>query len=161
MPKAKKTSTHKTNLTVTMLENQVGELTDALQRERADAMNLRRRHEADIAQLREHVTAQIVRELLPVIDNFERAQKHVPKELTNSDYVKGIAGIVKQFEQTLEKLGVERIITTGEAFDPKYHEAISTDDGEGHEVVDEEIQSGYRLGPVVLRHAMVRVKHVS
>ena len=138
---------------------QVAELTEALQRERADAVNLRRRHEEDLASLKTRVKANVVRELLPVIDNFERALKHVPEDLADNDYVKGVQGVVKQFEKTLAEVGVERIKTTGEVFDPRFHEAISMEEGEGsNEVVSEELQSGYKLGDDVIRHAMVRVK---
>lgn len=63
------------------LEQQVAEITDALMRERADATNIRRRHEEQIAGLKSLVKTQIIEDLLPVIDNFERALKHVPKDL--------------------------------------------------------------------------------
>lgn len=140
-------------------EQQLGELTEALQRERADAMNLRRRHEADMANLKVHVKSGVVRDLLPIIDNFERALKHVPEDLQDNDYVKGVQGIVKQFEKTLAAIGVERIQTTGQEFDPRYHEAVAMEDGDGDkEVVSEELQSGYKIGEDVIRHAMVRVK---
>jgi molecular chaperone GrpE len=136
----------------------VAELTEALQRERADAVNLRRRHEEAMASLKGHVTAGVVRDLLPVIDNLERALKHVPKELADNEYVKGVQGVVKQFEKSLSDLGVERIKTVGEPFDPRYHEAISMEEGQGsQEVVSEELQAGYRLGDDIIRHAMVRV----
>lgn len=140
-------------------QQKLGELTEALQRERADATNMRRRHEADMANLKTHIKATVVRDLLPVIDNFERALKHVPDELKDNDYVKGVQGVVKQFEKTLTDIGVERIKTTGEIFDPRYHEAVAMEDGDGsQEVVSEELQAGYRIGDDVIRHAMVRVK---
>ncbi len=145
--------------TLQELEQQVAELTEALQRERADATNLRRRHEEQIASLKNLVKASVVRDLLPVIDNFERALKHTPKELGEHDFVKGVQGIVKQFEKTLSDVGVERIATVGQPFDPRYHEAISMEEGDGsEEVVSEELQAGYRLGDEVIRHAMVRVR---
>jgi molecular chaperone GrpE len=135
------------------------QLTEALQRERADAVNLRRRHDEQIASLRSTVKASVVKDLLPVIDNFERALKHAPEELKGNDYIKGIEGIVKLFEKTLADIGVERIKTVGEPFDPHYHEAVSMEEGEGNqEVVSEELQAGYKLGDEVIRHAMVRVK---
>lgn len=144
---------------VQQLQQQLGELTEALQRERADAMNLRRRHEEQIAALKNVVKATVVRELLPVIDNFERALKHVPEDLSDNDYVKGVQGIVKQFEKTLADIGVERIKTVGELFDPRYHEAVQMEDGDGtQEVVSEELQAGYRIGDDVIRHAMVKVR---
>jgi molecular chaperone GrpE len=156
---ADKSNKRKSDDQLAELERQLQELTQALQRERADAMNLRRRHEEEIATLRMHLKANIVRDLLPVIDNFERALKHVPKELEQADYIKGVQSIVKQFEKTLEQMGVERIKTVGELFDPRYHEAVSMEEGDGaQEVVSEELQAGYRLGEDVIRHAMVRVR---
>lgn len=135
------------------------ELTEALKRERADALNMRRRHETEIAALRSRVKASVVHDLLPVIDNFERALKHVPADLKDDDYIKGVQGIVKQFETTLAQMGVERIKTVGEHFDPHLHEAIGTEEGEGDkETVSEELQAGYKLGDEIIRHAMVKVK---
>lgn len=141
------------------LEQQITELTEALQRERADATNIRRRHEDELNRLRTRVKTTVVGELLPVIDNFERALKHVPEELKDHDYIKGVQGVVKKFEKTLGDMGVERIKTVGEPFNPDIHEAISMEEGEGDkEIVCEELQSGYKLGDDVIRHAMVRVK---
>ena len=141
------------------LEKQIAELTEALQRERADATNLRRRHEEQIASLKDLVRANVVRELLPALDNLERALKHVPKELADNDYVMGVQGVVKQFEKALSDMGVDRIRTVGEVFDPRYHEAVSMEEGDGTvEVVSEELQAGYRLGDEIIRHAMVRVR---
>lgn len=151
--------THTTKDESEKLQRQVTELTEALQRERADATNIRRRHDEQIAGLKSMVKASVVRDLLPVIDNFERALKHVPKDLETHEYVNGIQSIVKQFEKTLGDLGVERIKTVGEPFDPRYHEAVSMEEGEGAtEVVSDELQAGYKLGDEVIRHAMVRVK---
>ncbi len=142
------------------LQAQITELTDALQRERADVINVRRRHDEQIGNLRNVVKAGVVKDLLPVVDNFERAIKHVPKELKDNDYIKGVQGVVKQFEKTLEDIGVTRIKTVGEPFDPNLHEAVSMEEGSGtKEVVSEELQAGYVLGDEVIRHAMVRVTH--
>jgi molecular chaperone GrpE len=140
-------------------EAKITELTEALQRERADITNIRRRHDEQMASLRNVAKASVVRDLLPAIDNLERGLKHVPKDIAHHDYVKGIQGVVKQFEKTLKDIGVERVKTIGEEFDPKLHEAVSMEEGEGRrEVVCEELQSGYTLGDEVIRHAMVRVK---
>lgn len=149
MPKAKKPT----------LNQQVADLTDALQRERADVTNLRRRHDEQMGRLSTTVKATIVSDLLPIIDNFDRALKHVPIDLVDNDYVKGVQAIVKQFETTLADMGVERIKTVGEVFNPHLHQAVSMEEGDGAvEVVCEELQPGYRLGEDVIRHAMVRVK---
>src|SRR3954463_15357625 len=79
----------------------IDQLTEALQRERADVINVRRRHDEQVASLKTMVTASVVRELLPVIDNFERALKHIPKDIAEHDYIKGVGGVVKQFEKVL------------------------------------------------------------
>jgi molecular chaperone GrpE len=145
--------------TIKDLQQQVVDLTDALQRERADAENIRRRHDAQLSSLKTVIKSQVVQELLPAIDNLERALKHTPKELEGNDYVKGVQGVVKQFEKTLSDMGVVRVKTVGEAFDPRLHEAVGMEDGDGdHEVVCEELQPGYVLGDEVIRHAMVKVK---
>ncbi len=141
------------------LQQQIADLTSALQHERADAENIRRRHEEQIVGLKNHLKAVIVSELLPVVDNFERALKHVPKDLDGHEYIKGVQGVVTQFEKTLEQMGVERIKSVGEVFDPRYHEAVSMDEGNGTvERVSDELQAGYKIGEDVIRHAMVRVR---
>lgn len=147
------------NTNLDNLQQQVVELTAALQRERADATNIRRQHQEQISGLQDLIKANVIRDLLPVIDNLERALKHVPADLAENDYVKGVQGTVKQFEKTLGDLGVERIKTVGEVFDPRYHEAVSMEEGDGtKEVVSEELQAGYRLGEDVIRHAMVKIR---
>jgi molecular chaperone GrpE len=141
------------------LENKIQELTEALQRERADSVNLRRRTEEERSKLGDIYKAAVVRNLLPALDNLERALKHAPKDLKDHDYVKGVQGVVKQFDKALEDLGVKRIKTIGEEFNPKYHEAVSVEDNEGDtEVIAEELQAGYILGDEVIRHAFVKVK---
>jgi molecular chaperone GrpE len=152
---SKKTSKAK----VVVEDPRIEELTLALQRERADTINIRRQQEEQMKNFRAVVSGSIVQQFLPVTDNFERSLKHVPAELKDNDYIKGIEGIVKQFEKVLKDVGCERIKTVGEIFDPKYHEAVSMEEGEGkREVISEELQAGYALGDQVLRHAMVKVR---
>jgi molecular chaperone GrpE len=138
--------------TLKELEQKIGELTEALQRERADAENLRRRTNEEKSRLGEFYKAMVVQELLPALDNLER-------ELKDHEYVKGIQGVMKQFEQSFAQLGVKRIKTVGEVFDPRLHEAVHMEEGEGTvEIVCEELQPGYKIGDEVIRHAMVKVK---
>jgi molecular chaperone GrpE len=101
-----------------------------------------------------------VRELLPAIDSLERSLKHVPNDLKDHDYVKGIQAVLKQFDRSFEKLRIEKIPSVGEPFDPRFHEAVHMDDSSSgsKEIVSEELQSGYRIGEEVIRHAMVKVK---
>jgi molecular chaperone GrpE len=141
------------------VEQQLAQVTEALQRERADAINQRRRFDEQLASVRASVKSSVIADILPVIDNFERALKHVPKDLEDNEYVKGVQGVVRQFEKVLEGMGVERIPTLGQLFNPHYHEAVSMEEGEGDsEIVSEELQPGYKIGNDVIRHAMVRVK---
>jgi molecular chaperone GrpE len=101
----------------------------------------------------------VVQELLPALDNLERAFAHTPKELKDHDYIKGVRSVMKQFEQSFAQLGVKRIKTVGEVFDPRLHEAVQMEEGDGTvEVVCEELQPGYLLGDEVIRHAMVKVR---
>lgn len=157
MATKKPVKNEESNEILEQLAKEVADLTDSLQRERADAINIRRRHDEQLAGLKNMTKANVIEELLPVIDNFERALKHVPEELANNDYIKGVQSVVKQFESTLRVMDVHRIKTVGEVFDPNLHEAIGIDDGEGEEIVSEELQSGYRVGDRVIRHAMVKV----
>ncbi|MBW3568741.1 nucleotide exchange factor GrpE [Candidatus Parcubacteria bacterium] len=158
MPKKGK---HKT-VDSEQLIQQIAELTDALKRERADVINIRRRYDEQIASLKNIVKAQVVQDILPAIDNLERALSHTPKDLKHHNYVKGVQGVVKQFEKTLQDMDVAKIKAVGEPFDPKLHEAVSME-GEGNslsseEIVSEELQPGYTLNDEVLRHAIVKVK---
>jgi molecular chaperone GrpE len=131
------------------------QLNESLLRERADAENVRRRADQERTQLASFFKASAVKELLPAIDNLERAMQ----QADDSEFAKGVLGIHKQFMQALEKIGVERIKTVGEHFDPNTMEAVTMEEGDGkEEIVSEELQSGYKLGEELLRPAMVRVK---
>ena len=145
--------------TLADLQQQIAELTEVLQRERADSLNLRRRVEEERAEMGDYHKAAVIHGLLPAIDNLERALMHVPKELKDHNYVKGVQGVAKQFEQCFKQLGVERIKTVGEHFDPHLHEAVHMEGEDGeHEVITEELTPGYKLGDEVIRHATVKVK---
>ena len=100
----------------------------------------------------------VIAELLPILDDINRALGHVPKELEKNAWAVGISQIAKQAEGTLANLGVEVITAKGEVFNPEMHEAVSFEDGQGDiEVVVEEIRPGYQIGNRVLRPSMVRV----
>jgi molecular chaperone GrpE len=145
--------------TIKELEQKIAELTRALQRERADAENLRRRTTEEKSRLGGFYKAMVVQELLPALDNLERSLTHTPKDLKDHDYVKGVKSVIKQFEQSFAQLGVKRIKTVGEVFDPRLHEAVHMEEGAGTvEIVCEELQPGYKIGDEVIRHAIVKVK---
>lgn len=136
---------------------QIVELTEALQRAQADLVNYRNRAEKEKADLAVYVKAEVVTDLLPIIDNLERALSYTPKELAKNEWAQGVIAVGSQMQEMLAALGVEKIKTVGKPFDPNLHEAVSVDGDKGDEVISEELQSGWRLGDTILRHAMVRV----
>lgn len=148
------------------LQQQVTELTQALQRERADAINLRRRVKEEKAQAANFYKAMVVRDILPIIDNCERLLDHISAISENGSLKDGAQKIVRQCHKVLADLGVERIKTKGEHFDPHLHEAVHMDEDDpstspgqvADEIVSEELQPGYKLGDEVIRPAMVKVR---
>jgi len=142
------------------LQQQLDELTQDLQRTRADFENYRKRVELEKATAREAGQAGTILKLLPVIDTIERAVAYTPEELKDNKWAQGIASLVKNLERSLEGLNLRRIdATKGSAFNPELHEAIQFDeDATGEkEVIEEELQAGYALNGHVIRHAMVKV----
>ena len=142
------------------LEQQVAELTEDLQRTRADFENYRKRSEQEKTMAREAGQAAAVVKLLPTIDNIERAIAHAPEEIKEHAWVQSVMGLTKQLDKSLEALQLTRINAThGTKFDPELHEAIQfDDDAEGSvEVIDEELQAGYLLNGKPVRHSMVKV----
>lgn len=140
-------------------EQKIAELIADLQRTRADFENYRKRGETDKELARAAGKAGAILKLLPVIDNIERAIVHVPAELADNTWARGVVGLVKQLDRSLENLDLKRIdAKPGTPFNPELHEAIQMDDGDGEqEVIAEELQSGYMLAGRVIRHAMVKV----
>lgn len=142
------------------LEQQVAELTADLQRTRADFENYRKRSEQDKVAARNNGQASAILKLLPVVDNIERAITYTPDDLKDHKWAIGIAGLVKNLEKSLDGLNLKRIdASKGVEFNPDMHEAIQFDeDAEGAaEVIEEELQAGYTLNGLPIRHAMVKV----
>ena len=142
------------------LEQQIGELTQDLQRVRADFENYRKRVDAEKDSARNAGEASAVLKLLPVIDTIERATKHSPADIAEHNWVKGVGSLIKQLDTVLANLELARIpAAPGDAFDPEIHDAVQFDDeAEGdHEVIGAELQAGYSYKGVPIRHAMVKV----
>jgi molecular chaperone GrpE len=142
------------------LEQQVTELTQDLQRTRADFENYRKRVELEKTAAREAGQSSAILKLLPVVDNIERAIAHVPNELKDNKWAQSVAGLTKNLEKSLDNLNLKRIdAEKGSDFNPELHEAIQFDEeAEGDkEVIEEELQAGYLLNGRPIRHAMVKV----
>src|SRR5665811_1941278 len=94
------------------VEQQLGELTQDLQRTRADFENYRKRSESDRILMYESGQANAILKLLPVIDNIERAIAHIPDELRENVWAQSVAGLVKNLDKSLESLNLKRIDAT-------------------------------------------------
>jgi molecular chaperone GrpE len=135
------------------LATKVDELTADLQRVQADFVNFRRRSDEERSSFMDLAKQDIILQLLPMLDNIDRALRYLPENLKDDAWAKGVSQIAKQADDTIRGLGLERIQSLHQPFDPHLHEAIG---GDG-EVVVEELQPGYKLGNRVIRHAMVKV----
>ena len=129
-------------------------LRDQFARARADYQNLRRRVEQDQISARQQAARDILMQLLPVVDDFDRAMANAPDGAEQQTWVSGTRMVGKKLLGVLERYGVKRYESVGAPFDPKFHEAVATD-GDGSHVI-EAYQEGYALGDQVLRPAMVR-----
>ena len=132
------------------------ELQDRLLRTRAEFENARRRWERERSEYLQFAAMDLVKELLPAVDDFERALK---VETTDRNYAKGIELIYQRFFDTLKRLGLEPIETEGQKFDPNIHEAVQREQTENAEdqTILEEMQKGYNFRGKLLRPAWVKV----
>ncbi|GAB4450854.1 MAG: nucleotide exchange factor GrpE [Anaerolineales bacterium] len=137
-------------------EAKASEYKDSWMRSQAEFQNYKKRLERDNETMRLHMKGDIIKRILPVLDDLERALQNRP---ANDAWAEGIALIVRKFQTTLESEGVKRIEAEGAAFDPNFHEAISSEHNEDFESghVIEVVRNGYMLGDHVIRPALVRV----
>ena len=143
------------NTEVVQLQEQLTQTQDQYQRVLAEYANYKRRTDQEKEQLGSFVKAEVLKALLPVIDNLERALD-APE---GGEYKKGVEMVVRQFGETLGTLGLEEIPALNQVFDPERHNAVQREDADGvePETVTEVYQKGYALGTRVLRPAMVKV----
>jgi len=145
--------------TVQKVTDERNQLQDQLLRTMADFQNFRKRQEDQRRQLEQFATERMVRSLLPVMDNFERALASLETGATAESIVEGLKAVDRQFRQVLEGHNVSRIPSVGLPFDPEFHEALAAEASEEHEenTVIGELEPGYRMGDRVIRPARVRV----
>jgi molecular chaperone GrpE len=132
------------------------ELQDRLLRARAEFDNFRRRAETQRSEYLQFAAMDPVREILPILDDFERALK---VETADRDYAKGVELIYQRMLDSLKKMGLEPIETAGKTFDPNLHQAVErvqTEETEDQAILGE-FQRGYNFKGKLLRPAMVRV----
>ena len=132
------------------------DLQDRFLRSQAEFQNFRKRAEKERMEFAEYASAEAVRTLLPVLDDFERALK---VESADREFVKGMELIYQRLHDSLKKLGLQPIVSGGQPFDPHLHHAVEmveTEEAADHTVL-EEYQRGYYFKNRLLREAMVKV----
>lgn len=141
------------------LRAELEEQQQRLLRVQADFDNFRRRTQKEKEELGKYASAKLITELLPVIDNFERALASGEQGTDVTSYAKGVEMIFRQLEGVLGAEGLKAMETVGEQFNPEFHQAIMQVESDEHEegIVVEEVQKGYMLKDKVLRPAMVKV----
>lgn len=141
------------------LTDERDQLRDQLLRTMAEFQNYRRRQEEQRGELERFATERFVKQLLPVLDNFERALASFDEGGNEASMREGLSAVDRQLRQVLEGQNVSRISSVGETFDPDVHEALAiaqTDEHEDNTVIDE-LEAGYKMGERVIRPARVRV----
>lgn len=130
---------------------------DLLLRTAAEFDNFKKRTERERLSIAEFAKANVIKELLPILDNIDRAAALEDK--TSADYIKGIELIVKQLEGLSLNLGISEVAQEGDTFDPNCHEAVmhTMDENLGENVIAQVLQKGYKIGDTVIRPAMVSV----
>ena len=134
-------------------------LRDQLLRTAADFDNFRKRSRRELADMEKRAREDLLKELLPVFDNLERATAHAETATDVKALADGIGLVKRQFLDTLAKIGVERIKAQGAAFDPAFHEAVQQLETDEHPpgTVIHEVQAGYIQGDKLVRPAIVVV----
>ncbi len=144
---------------LTAEQQKAEECLDLLRRTQADFVNYRRRMDQEQAEGRVAAQSAILSQLLPVLDDLGRALEAAPPELATHPWVQGLYLVARRLTKLLDQLGVRQIGTTGESFDPRWHEAITrearADVPEG--TILHVAQPGYVLGERVIRPAQVSV----
>jgi molecular chaperone GrpE len=135
------------------------QLRDQLLRTAADFDNYRKRTRREIDDAKARGRDDAVKDILPVFDNLERAVAAADSAQTVASVVEGVKMVLKLFEDTAERMGLDRVKTVGERFDPAVHEALQQQETDAHPpgTILTEIVPGYRVGERLLRAAMVVV----
>ena len=137
-------------------KQRAGKHYESWQRSAADYQNYKRRMEEERREVARLASISLIINLLPLMDDIERALKNVDPKLSGLTWIDGIWMIYRKFEAVLQNAGVTEIEADAQQFDPTVHEAISEVDGEEGKVLSV-VQKGYKLGDRVIRPAMVVV----
>jgi molecular chaperone GrpE len=126
------------------------------QRSRADFLNYKKEEAKRVTEILKYATEDLLLKVLPVLDNFEKAEKEIPKD-RKTEYLEGLLQIKSQLKDFLKNQGIEEIKAVGEKLDPNFHEVAESVEGEESGIIIEEVQKGYKLNGKVVRPAKVKV----
>ena len=136
----------------------IEDLQDRLKRQMAEFDNYRKRTDKEKSAMFEMGASDVVKKLLPIVDNFERGFKSVTEEELQTPFAKGMDMVYKQTIKMLEDLQVKPIEAVGSEFNPEFHNAVMhvEDDSQGENIIVEEFEKGYTYRDVVIRQSMVK-----
>lgn len=137
----------------------IEELQDKIKRQMAEFDNFRKRTDKEKSTMYEMGASEIIKKLLPVVDNFERGFKSITDEDKEAPFAKGMDMVYKQIMKMFEDIDVKPIEAVGVEFNPDVHNAVMhvDDDSVGESIIVEEFEKGYTYKDTVIRHSMVKV----
>lgn len=139
-------------------EKERDELVDVSKRLKADFVNYKKDQEKVMGAFAKFAARDVIERLLPTLDSFELAMRHVPREFEDNNWTQGIKQIKQQIDAALKDVGVAEVRALREKFDPSMHEAVAEEAADGEEgKVMEVLQKGYTLHGEVLRAAKVKI----
>ncbi|MBE2199576.1 MAG: nucleotide exchange factor GrpE [Anaerolinea sp.] len=132
---------------------------DGWLRAQAELSNARKRFEKQQADAYSNATTAVLKNLLPALDDFQRAIENAPAAVSADSWFEGIVLVERKLNGILDSFGVQPIAAVGQPFDPNWHEAIMQEESDTYEsgVITRELQKGYKLGDRVIRPTLVNV----
>jgi molecular chaperone GrpE len=137
----------------------IADLKDQIKRQMAEFDNFRKRTDKEKSAMFEMGASDVIKKLLPVVDNFERGFKSLTDDEKETPFAKGMDMVYKQTLKMLDELNVKPIEAVGQEFNPELHNAVMhvEDESAGENIIVEEFEKGYTYRETVIRHSMVKV----
>ena len=137
-------------------DRQIEELKNALARSMADLQNFKRRNEEEKVSFIKFAHIELLKNILPFVDNFDRTVLHLPENLKTDSWAKGVVHMHDDLIKTLTSMGIQKMKTVGEKLDPTKHEGLMSGPGE-KDIIIEEFEAGYLMGDTIVKVAKVKV----
>lgn len=146
-----------------ILKNKIENLEEKVRYHQAELINYRKRKDEEVSNMLKYANQDLIMEILPIVDNFERALKLSEKDEANAKFAEGFKMLYTGLVNILHKFGVEEIKSTGEKFDPTYHEAllIENDQTKEDDIIIETLITGYTYKGRVIRPSSVKVNKIN